>query len=165
MNSKISQNDFELSLDTFANDILNNADDEPEHKKAEEPNPTNIAVYEATDNTVETFKPKITRPTMSKFEFVRTITAAAKYIYSLTSIDKYVDDIEIKSIINPSELAFKLLMSGKINATIDRLGYEKVTFSELKINQIWIRTIETYFTNRAKSEVEEIYKPFGLMDA
>lgn len=159
MNSNI-----DLELNSFENSILNNSSEtSPKDKSDNEAKPLNISIYEETDNSIEVFKPKITRPTMSKYEFVRTITAAAKYIYSLTNIDKYIEDIEIKSIINPSELAFKLLLSGKINATIDRLGYEKVTFSELKINHIWIETIETYFKNRATSEMEEIYKPFGLM--
>lgn len=119
------------------------------------------------DQTVEIYKPKLTRNTLSIYEFVRVITAVAKHLSSIRDISAYIsdsNDIEINSIINPAELAFKLVKEGKINATLERLGYEKVTFSELKINPLWINTLEDYFATRRDAEVNELLRPLGLVD-
>ena len=124
--------------------------------------PPKIDVHE---NSVEMkkYKPVVTRPTMSKYEFVHTITAAAKYLYSLTNIEKFCGNIEINSIINPAELAFNLLMEKRLDAVITRLSYEKVNFSELIIDNTWIETIKNYFKNKHQYEEEELLKPFGLL--
>lgn len=114
------------------------------------------------DVQVEVYKPQLTRETMSKFEFVRTITAVAKYLYTLPDLSKYCKDVEINSLINPAELAFELIMNGKINATLNRLGYEKVTFSELKVNPIWVNMIRNYYKRRHEIERGELLEPLGL---
>lgn len=120
-------------------------------------------VYDTGDTSVETFKPKITRPTMSKFEFVRVCTAAAKYLYALPDLSAYIKTPEINDLINPAELAFLLVTSGKLNATLDRLGYERVTMSELRINPIWIDIVRNYFNQRHEAEHAEILVPYGLL--
>lgn len=116
-----------------------------------------------SSSRIETFKPMITRPTMSKFEFVRVCTAAAKFLYSIPDLSEYVKPTEINDIINPAELAFLLIINGKLNATLDRLGYEKVTMSELKINPIWIDIVKNYFNKRHENEHREILIPYGLI--
>lgn len=124
----------------------------------------NINVYDESPE-VEVYKPAITRETMSKYEFVRVITAVAKYLNSLPDLSKYCKDLEVNSIINPAELAFNLVMDGKMNATLDRLGYEKVTFSELKINPLWVSMVKNYFEQRHESEKKEILEPLMLLES
>lgn len=111
------------------------------------------------------YKPRITRPTMSKFEFVRICTAVAKLLYSLPDLSKYINTTEVNNLINPSEVAFLLVINGKINAIFDRLGYEKVTMSELRINPIWIETCKNYFNHRHQTEQHEILEQYGLLKA
>ncbi len=125
----------------------------------------NIVITEVDDEhpQIEKFKPIRTRHTMSKFEYCRVITAAAKYLYNLPNLERFCSTIEVNMIINPAELAFKLLQKGRLNATFDRLGYEKVSYSELRINSEWQKTIEYYFRQKANNEVNEVLKPFGLL--
>lgn len=126
-------------------------------------NSLNVTVYEETP-TVEVYKPVITRETMSKYEFVRVITAVGKYLNSLPDISKYCKELEVNSLINPLELAFTLVMEGKMNATLDRLGYEKVTFSELKINPLWVDILKNYFKQRREAEKKELLEPLLLAE-
>lgn len=120
-------------------------------------------VYDSGDETVQVYKPIITRPTMSKYEFVRICTAAAKYLYALPDLSAYIKTPEVNDLINPAELAFLLILNGKLNATLERLGYEKVTMSELRINPIWIDIVKHYFNQRHESEHREILIPYGLL--
>lgn len=120
-------------------------------------------VYDSADTSVQVYKPKITRPTMSKFEFVRVCTAAAKYLYALPDLSAYIKTPEVNDLINPAELAFLLITSGKLNATLDRLGYERVTMSELRINPIWIQIVRNYFNQRHEAEHAEVLVPYGLL--
>lgn len=118
-----------------------------------------VTVFDKTASEVEIYKPTLTRETISRFEFVRVMTQVAKYLNSLSDVNKYMSEPEVNTLINPAELAFRLVMSGKLNATLDRLGYEKVTFSELKINPIWISTIEHYYDFRHENEKNELIIP------
>lgn len=113
---------------------------------------------------VEVYYPKMTRETLSIYEYVGVITKLAKYLNSLTNLDKYLPDIEVNQIINPSELAFNLLNDGKFDAVIDR-GYELVTFSVLKIKKQWKDTISNYFKNQHDTIEKEILGPLELLDA
>lgn len=113
--------------------------------------------------TVEVYYPKITRETLSIYEYVGVITKLAKYLNSLTNLDKYLSDIEVNQVINPSELAFNLLNDGKFDAVIDR-GYELVTFSVLKIKKQWKDTISNYFKNQHDAIEKEILEPLELLD-
>lgn len=114
-------------------------------------------------NTVVRHKPRITRDTMSKYEFVRVITAVAKYLMDIKDLGKYCDDIEVTSLINPCEIAFRLLMNGRMNATLNRLGYECVTFSELRINPIWVHILEHYYQTRHDAEMDELLEPLKIL--
>ena len=63
-----------------------------------------------SDVTIETYKPKLTRDICSVFEFVRIVTDLANHLYTLPSIEKYIDGIEVKNIIeNQYKLGEKLL--------------------------------------------------------
>ena len=116
-----------------------------------------------SDTVFEIKKPILTRPTMSKYEFAHAITEFGKYLETLPDVEKYCGKLEFNMIMSGPELAFELLINKKINILIDRLGYEKVSFSELIINPIWISTIKNYFKQRHETEAEEILKPFGFM--
>ena len=112
-----------------------------------------------SDVTVEKFKPKLTRDICSVFEFVRVITDLANHLYTLPSIEKYIDGIEIKNIIEPCDLAYKLLRNGRFNAILDR-GTEKVTFSELHVDPFTYELVESYLNQqediRRKSFLEKL---------
>ena len=112
-----------------------------------------------SDVTVEKFKPKLTRDICSVFEFVRVVTDLANHLYTLPSIEKYIDGIEIKNIIEPCDLAYKLLRNGRFNAILDR-GTEKVTFSELHVDPVTYELVESYLNQqediRRKSFLEKL---------
>ncbi len=112
-----------------------------------------------SDVTIEKFKPKLTRDICSVFEFVRVITDLANHLYTLPSIEKYIDGIEIKNIIEPCDLAYKLLRNGRFNAILDR-GTEKVTFSELHVDPFTYELVESYLNQqediRRKSFLEKL---------
>lgn len=112
---------------------------------------------------VEVYYPKMTRETLSIYEYVGVITKLAKYLNSLTNLDKYLPDIEVNQIINPAELAFNLLNDGKFDAVIDR-GYELVTFSVLKVKKQWKDTISNYFKNQHDTIEKEILDPLDLLN-
>lgn len=112
---------------------------------------------------VEVYYPKMTRETLSIYEYVGVITKLAKYLNTLTNLDKYLPDIEVNQIINPSELAFNLLNDGKFDAIIDR-GYELVTFSVLKVKKQWKDTISNYFKNQHDTIEKEVLEPLDLLN-
>jgi hypothetical protein len=113
----------------------------------------NISSHLPTIRTnMRVYKPRLTRNTISLFEYVAVITKLAKYIHSLPSLPDTVeefaqDSVTINNIINPSELAWILLKKGVYNPIFDR-GYEKVSFSELIINPTWDNLIENYFKSQ-----------------
>ena len=121
-------------------------------------NSTKTYFYDS-DVTVEKFKPKLTRDICSVFEFVRVVTDLANHLYTLPSIEKYIDGIEVKNIIEPCDLAYKLLRNGRFNAILDR-GTEKVTFSELHVDPFTYELVESYLNQqediRRKSFLEKL---------
>ena len=122
-----------------------------------------ITLQEITNDTkVETYEPKLTRPTISVFEYAEIHTMLADYIESHKSVKNFVDDIEIKGNVNPAELAFHLLKEGKWDAVIDR-GYEVVSYSKLKINKQLEDTIANYFKEQHEVEKQELFEPLGLI--
>ena len=126
-------------------------------------NQHNVKLHENNPKTeVEVYYPRMTRNTLSIFEYVGVITKLAKYLNSLTNLDKYLSDIEVNQIINPAELAFNLLNDGKFDAVIDR-GYELVTFSTLKVKKQWKETISNYFKQQHETVEQEILKPLDLL--
>ena len=123
----------------------------------------NITLQNLTNGAVvEEYEPKITRPTISKYEYAEIHTMLADYIEPHSSIKEFTDDVEIKGNVNPAELAFYLLKEHKWNATINR-GYEIVSFSKLKINKQWSDTIENYFKEQHETQKRELFEPLGLI--
>ena len=123
-------------------------------------NPRSNDVHSQHIGKIPKLKPVKTRKNMSKFEFAGVITKLANYLSTLDSLDKYVEEVSIPEFINNSELAYKLLLNGTFNAVIDRLGYEQVTFSELKINPLWIKTLDNYYERNREALYNNLYKPY-----
>ena len=110
---------------------------------------------------MEIYRPIVTRPIMSKFEYVGAITSLALYLKGLKSIAKYADIVDCSALVNPSELAFHLLDQGKMNVILIRNRSEKVSFSELYVNQLWRQEILDYFKTKNQSMEQEFYKPLS----
>ena len=123
----------------------------------------NITIEMATPNVVmEKYDPIITRPTMSINEYVRAHTQLAEFIRTNKSVKNFIKDVEIKCLSNPSEIAFYLLKEGKCDITIDR-GYEKVSYSRLKINPQWESMSEHYFKQQHDVQLKEVFEPLELV--
>ena len=115
-----------------------------------------------SDTTIEKFKPKLTRDICSVFEFVRIVTDLANHLYNLPSIEKYIDGIEIKNIVEPCDLAYKLLRNGRFNAILDR-GTEKVTFSELHVDPFTYELVESYLSQQEEIRRESFLEKLNLL--
>lgn len=110
---------------------------------------------------IEIHHPKITRPTISVYEYVGAITKLAKFLYSINDLERYISEVEVVQVINPAELAFKLLDEGKFDAILDR-GYERVSFSTLKVRPQWRDMIINYFAQQNKNLHDEMLVPLGI---
>ena len=108
---------------------------------------------------IETFEAKVTRPILSKFEYVGCITSLANYLKNLKSISKYTEAVDCCILVNPSELAFRLLDQGKMDVVIIRNRNERVTFSKLHQNPLWREEVNNFFIEKNKSMEREFYKP------
>jgi hypothetical protein len=115
-----------------------------------------------SDVTIEKFKPKITRDICSVFEFVRVVTDLANHLYTLPSIEKYIDGIEIKNIVEPCDLAYKLLRNGRFNAILDR-GTERVTFSELHVDPFTYELVESYLAQQEDTRHKSFLEKLDLL--
>ena len=115
-----------------------------------------------SDVTIEKFKPKVTRDICSVFEFVRIVTDLANHLYNLPSIEKYIEGIEIKNIVEPCDLAYKLLRNGRFNAILDR-GVEKVTFSELHVDPFIYDLVESYLNKQENDRKESFLEKLSLI--
>ena len=102
-------------------------------------------------------KPVKTRKNISKYEFAAVITKLALYLNSIPSLEDYVDVVSYNGFINPSELAYNLLMKGVFDAIVNRLDYEDVSFSQLKINPQWCALLESYFKRNHEALKEFCY--------
>lgn len=120
-----------------------------------------IQFYDS-DVTIEKFKPRLTRDICSVFEFVRIVTDLANHLYNLPSIEKYINGIEIKNIVEPCDLAYKLLRNGRFNAILDR-GTEKVTFSELHVDPFTYELVETYLNQQEDVRCRSFMEKLQLM--
>ena len=113
------------------------------------------------DSPIETFEAKVTRPILSKFEYVGCITSLANYLKNLKSISKYTEAVDCCILVNPSELAFRLLDQGKMDVVIIRNRNERVTFSKLHQNPLWREEVNNFFIEKNKSMETEFYKPIS----
>lgn len=114
-----------------------------------------------TSSQIETFEAKVTRPILSKFEYVGCITSLANYLKNLKSISKYTEAVDCCILVNPSELAFRLLDQGKMDVVIIRNRNERVTFSKLHQNPLWREEVNNFFIEKNKSMETEFYKPIS----
>lgn len=113
------------------------------------------------DSKIETFEAKVTRPILSKFEYVGCITSLANYLKNLKSIAKYTEAVDCCILVNPSELAFRLLDQGKMDVVIIRNRSERVTFSKLHQNPLWREEVNNFFITKNKSMEIEFYNPIS----
>lgn len=116
----------------------------------------NIKITEKSPE-MKVYYPKMTRNTLSVFEYAGVITKLAKYLAGLPSLEKFTDEVEMNQLINPAEMAFKLLDEGKVDAILNR-GYELVTFSTLKVKKQWKNMIINYFKGHHESITNEVLK-------
>ncbi len=112
-------------------------------------------------NAMETYDPVITRSTISIYEYTRVLTDLSVYLYESPDLNKYIDEIEVDNIIDTNKLAYKLLKEGVFDAILDR-GYEKVTFSRLKIDPRYDTLIEAYLEQQDRNRTEGFLKLAGL---
>ena len=113
-------------------------------------------------DVVEKYKPIKTCRRMSIFEYSETHTLFAEYIDSLKSVKSFVEELEIRSTINPVEIAFYALLENKWDANLDR-GYELVSYSCLKYNPQWRDEVSNYFNDQHETQKEELFKPLQLI--
>lgn len=125
-----------------------------------EVNEKDVEIVEANDE-VEKYYPKITRETLSVYEYAGVLTKLSRYLDSLNNIGKFVDEIEVNQIISPAELAFNLINDGKFDAILDR-RYEKVTFSVMKVKQEWKDRLRKYYEAQHEAVKNEILIPYEL---
>jgi hypothetical protein len=143
----------EFSEDDFENSLIDGGEiyeDETPKKvidNDEIPSENKVVI---TKNTMDVYKPKITRKIMSIYEFVGVITKLADYLYHLDDLSGIIEDQDSYTYINHVELAWKLLRDKKYDAILNRY-IEQVNFSELDINPHWIEVIEHDFKLHAQS--------------
>ena len=112
---------------------------------------------------IEEYEPKITSKYISIYEYAKLLTDLSLYLYNSPSLSKWIDNVEVKTLIDTNKLAYELLKNGTFDAVIDR-GYEKVTFSKLKINPLYNSLIESFLNDVEKSTNESFLKVIGLLD-
>lgn len=111
---------------------------------------------------LEIHKPVFTRNICSIYEYTLVLTTLAKMLHDSKDISKYVDIVNANTLINPAHLAFLLISSGKMNATLIR-NYrnvneqELVSLSELIVNPEWEDRIRSYYLEKEKSMTDELY--------
>lgn len=116
---------------------------------------TKFEVVDSEEPVVQKYYPVYTRPILSRFEYEGAITELANYLTTCESIGQNCDSY---TLINPAELAFRLIQQGKYDVTIIRnKGMEKVTFSVLKRNPLWDKRVEEYFRIKNESLKNELY--------
>lgn len=91
-------------------------------------------------NEIEEYAPIKTSKYISIYEYAKILTDLSLFLHESKSVSKYIEDLEVDNIIEPNKLAYELLKNGTFDAVIDR-GYEKVTFSKLKVNPIYDKLI------------------------
>jgi len=123
---------------------------------------SNVLIADETEiSSFEKYYPKKTRDHISIYEYSRVLTSLAKYLFDLNDLKKYLKNDTYDIIINPGELAYKLLEEKKFDAIIDR-GIEKVSYSTLKINPHWKTLIENNFARHNKSLKVDFLDKLGL---
>ena len=121
--------------------------------------------YKVEEGSMPKYYPVYTRPILSENEYVGVMTNLANYIGSQKSIAKFVDDVEVAALLNPAELVLHFVRAGKMDCTIIRNhGAEKVSFSVLKRNPIFEKTMLEHYEAKNKSMREEFYDPISKIE-
>jgi hypothetical protein len=154
---EFSEDDFDTLID--GGDIY---EDETPKKIIESDDISSENKVVITKNTMDVYKPKITRKIMSIYEFVGVITKLADYLYHLDDLTGIIEDQDSYTYINHVELAWALLRDKKYDAILNRY-VEQVNFSELDINPHWIEVIEHDFKLHAQSFEEDVLGPLELI--
>ena len=111
---------------------------------------------EIQDDYLDIPDDRITRPIASIFEISHVLTNLAGAINDSPNLSNYVESNGIiNDIINPAELATKLIKEGKYDAWIKR-DNEKVKYSDLYINPIHYDLLLNYFNRQHKITDEYI---------
>ena len=111
---------------------------------------------------IEEFDPVITSKYISIFEYAKILTDLSLYLYDSQTVSEYIDNVEVKTLMDTNKLAYLLLKDGTFDAVLDR-GYEKVTFSHLKINPQYTEMIER-FLNDVENETNTFLEGLGLLN-
>lgn len=121
--------------------------------------------FEAVSGSkMQVHHPVYTRPIMSLYEYVGAMSTLAKFIGSQKSIAKFVDDIEVSALLNPAELALYLVRCKKLDCDIIRNhGAEVVSFSVLRKNPIFEKTMIEYYERKNQSMKQEFYDPISKL--
>lgn len=101
-------------------------------------------------------KPIITRHKLSIYEYAGMLTQLAEYFMNIKDLDRYIETPQVNNIIDPCSLAFKLLIEGKIDIQIERLGYETVLFSQCERDEMIEKEITNYLNSREKDRKETL---------
>lgn len=88
----------------------------------------------------------ISRPVLSIFELCQAIAQLTLYLENIHSISEFIpsDKLQINGIINPSYLAFELIVNKKVNLYIKR-NNEEISIHDLIINPYDISFIKQYY--------------------
>lgn len=114
-------------------------------------------------NEIEEYEPIKTSKYISIYEYAKILTDLSLYLYESKSVSKYVEELEINNIIEPNKLAYKLLKNGTFDALIDR-GYEKVTFSKLKINPKYDKLIVKFLDEQEDNINHSFLELLNIVD-
>ena len=97
--------------------------------------------------TIHKYKPVLTSKYISIYEYARLLTELSLLLFNQKSLSKYLNNIEVRNIIDTNRIAYDLLKHGIFDAVIDR-GYEKVCYSELIVNPLWDNMIEQFLNEQ-----------------
>lgn len=98
-------------------------------------------------NRIRKYKPVMTSKYISIYEYAKVLTDLSLFLFNQKSLSKYINNIEVKNIIDTNKIAYELLKNKVFDAIIDR-GYEKVNYSELIVNPLWENMVEQFLNEQ-----------------
>lgn len=104
-------------------------------------------IIDKNNAVIKDYKPLVTSKYISIYEYAKLLTDLSLFLFNQKSLSKYIDNIEVRNIIDTNKIAYELLKNGIFDAVIDR-GYEKVLFSNLKINPLYNSMIEDFLNEQ-----------------
>ena len=104
-------------------------------------------IFDKNNAVIKDYKPLVTSKYISIYEYAKLLTDLSLFLFNQKSLSKYIDNIEVRNIIDTNKIAYELLKNGIFDAVIDR-GYEKVLFSNLNINPLYNSMIEDFLNEQ-----------------